>query len=122
MERRQKGSVDNDSVTVIINCVNVPRRLHETPLFAVSGLASLAREVVKLSNMEAAANDWLLAQCEGSGVHYRQNGDAESRCGDRWANHTTARDFVTCKSCLALLRGAVKSCEDPLLDVMATAM
>ena len=57
---------------------------------------------------EADAHDWLLAQCEGSsGVHYRQDGDEQSSCGDQWSKHTTSRDFVTCESCKAILRGAI---------------
>ncbi len=74
-------------------------------------------EVMNMTNRteaEMAANDWLLGQCKGHGVHYRQHGDAASTCGDSWSRHTTARDFVTCKSCLALLRGASKVCEEPL--------
>jgi hypothetical protein len=79
-------------------------------------------QVVNMTKMETAANDWMLAQCEGSGVHYRQDGDAASTCGDRLSNHTTtARDFVTCKSCLATLRGPPKVCDEPLLRTDAKA-
>jgi hypothetical protein len=74
-----------------------------------------------MAEVETAANDWLLAQCKGSGVHHRQDGDAASTCGDSWSRHTTARDFVTCESCLAILRGAPKVCEEPVLRTGAKA-
>ena len=60
----------------------------------------------------AATTTGCKGQCKGNGVHYRQHGDTASTCGDAWSRHTTARDFVTCKSCLALLRGASKVRED----------
>jgi hypothetical protein len=78
-------------------------------------------EGVYMNRAEEAANDWLLGQCKGSGVHYRQHGDAASACGDSWARHTSARDFVTCKSCLAILRGARKACAEPALPTAKAA-
>lgn len=78
-------------------------------------------DMPNLTKMEAAANDWLLGQCEGRGVHYRQEGDTESTCGDRWARHTAARDFVTCKSCLAILRSALRKREGTSPPVQSKA-
>ena len=78
-------------------------------------------EEVNMNGAETAANDWLLAQCQGSGVHYRQHGDAASTCGDSWSRHTSARDFVTCKSCLAILRGAPKLGDEQLRQTVAKA-
>ncbi len=74
-----------------------------------------------MTKMETAANDWMRAQYEGRGVHYRQDGDAASTCGDRSSRHSTARDFVTCKSCLATLRGAPKLCDEALRRTDAKA-
>jgi hypothetical protein len=78
-------------------------------------------EAMDMTAVETATNEWLLAQCEGSGVHYCQDGDAASTCGDRWSSHTAARDFVTCKSCLAILREAPKVCDKPLRRTVAKA-
>jgi len=96
----------------------------ERPMTGAAPAEATMTEVINVTNgteAEMAANDWLLVQCKGHGVHYRQHGDAASACGDSWSRHTSARDFVTCKSCLALLRGATKAREESSQRTMTKA-
>lgn len=50
---------------------------------------------------EVQANLWLIDQVDG--VHYRQEGDELSLCGNKWGKFLAARDFVTCQECRRLI-------------------